>query len=473
MKNTKMKTKSNNIMKTAYIFFALFLLLMVYFTSFLLFTAKDVVNNPYNKRQEAFAEKVVRGKIYSNSYELLAQTVVDESGNETRVYPFDNLFAQTVGYNSNGKLGLELQYNYNLLSSDANGFEKIINEFKAEKNIGNNIITTLDVDAQKSASDALGNNSGAVIVLEPETGKILAMVSKPDFNPNQINEIYDELIANEEETSLNNRATMGLYTPGSTFKIFTLLEFIRENKDTYENYTYQCTGSITTDGITVSCFNNTVHGNENLLSSFANSCNSSFINLGLTLDKTNFASNCNKLLFNSELPLDFSYRKSEFNLDANTTNFMTAQTVMGQGETRVTPIHMAMMISAIANQGVLMQPYMVEYIENYQGTVIEKIQPQKYGKLIKSSEAEILKNYMREVVINGTASELNSNLYTAYGKTGTAQIDSGGKENSWFVGFAEKDGKKIAVAIVFEEVNPGQKYGVNAAKQIFDEYFNS
>jgi len=469
----KTKSKSNNIMKAAYIFFALFLLLMGYFSYFLLFTAKDVVNNPYNKRQEAFANKVVRGKIYSSNYDVLAQTIVDESGNETRVYPYDNLFAQTVGYNTNGKLGLELEYNYNLLSSDANGFEKIINEFKDKKNIGNNIITTLDVDTQKTASNALGNNSGAIIVLEPDTGKVLAMVSKPDFNPNQISEIYDELVANNEETSLNNRVTTGLYTPGSTFKIFTLLEFIRENKATYENYKYQCTGSITTDGITVSCYNNTVHGSENLLSSFANSCNSSFINLGLTLNKTQFTKNNNKLLFNSKLPLKFSYSESEFNLDENTTNFMTAQTVMGQGETRVTPIHMAMVVSAIANEGVLMDPYMVEYIENYQGTVVEKFQSKKYGKLIKASEAEILKTYMREVVLHGTASELNSNLYTAYGKTGTAQIDSGGKENSWFVGYAEKDGKKIAVAIVFEQVNPGQKYGVNAAKQIFDEYFNS
>lgn len=460
-------------MKSAYIFFALFLLLMGYFSYFLLFTADDVVNNPYNKRQDTFAEKVVRGKIYSNSYDILAETVVDESGVETRVYPFDNLFAQTVGYNTNGKLGLELQYNYNLLSSDANAFEKIINEFKGEKNIGNNIVTTLDVDLQQSAYNALGNNNGAVIILEPETGKVLAMISKPDFDPNQIEEIYDELIADEEETSLNNRATMGLYTPGSTFKIFTLLEFIRENNTIYENYSYQCTGSITTDGTTVSCYNNTVHGSENLLSSFANSCNSSFINLGLTLNKATFASNNKKLLFNSELPINFSYSKSEFVLNEDSTDFMTAQTVMGQGETRVTPIHMAMIASAIANEGVLMEPFLVEYIENYQGTVTQKFSSKKYSQLITKSESEILKTYMREVVVSGTASELNSDSYTAYGKTGTAQIDSGGKENSWFVGFAEKDGKKIAIAIVFEEVNPGQKYGVAAAKQIFDEYFNS
>lgn len=467
-----MKNNSNNIMKSAFIFFALFIMLIGYMSYFLLFPADEVVNNPYNKRQDTFVNKVVRGKIYSSSYDVLAETQVDDSGNESRVYPYGDLFAQTVGYNTNGKLGIELQYNYNLLSSHANVFEKLFNEFKGEKNTGDNVITTFDVSLQKTAYNALGNYSGAIVVIEPSTGKILSMVSKPDFDPNQINQIYDSIVSNEDDTSLNNRATLGLYTPGSTFKIFTLLEYIRQYDD-YQTYTYQCTGSIDAEGTIISCYNNTVHGSENLLSSFANSCNTSFINLGLNLDKNEFSQDLEGLLFNTRLPVSFPYSESRFELSSDTGMFMTAQTVMGQGETLVSPLHMAMFISAIANNGTLMEPYMVDHLENYQGTVFKKYNPQEYGNLVTSNEAETLKTYMREVVVNGTARELNSNMYTAYGKTGTAELNSQGLENSWFVGYAEQDGEKVAVAVVFEKVYPGQKYGVIAAKQIFDEYFKS
>ena len=459
-------------MKSAYIFFVLFFMLIIYLSYFLLFSADKIVNNPYNKRQDAFVENVIRGKIFSSSYDILAETQIDESGNETRIYPYGDLFAQTVGYNTNGKLGLELQYNYNLLTSNANIFEKFINEFQDEKNIGDNIITTFDVGLQKKAYDAIGNYTGAVVVIDPSTGEVLSMVSKPDFDPNQIADIYDTLISDENETSLNNRATLGLYTPGSTFKMFTLLEYMRQNQD-YSDYLYECTGSIIAGDASIGCYNNTVHGSEDLISSFSNSCNTSFINLGLSLNVDIFNNDVKKWLFNKSLPVEFPYSQSKFSLDSDSGEFMTAQTVMGQGETLVTPLHMAMFASSVANNGVLMEPYMIKYIENYQGTIVEKFNSKEYGNLLTKEEAEVMKTYMRDVVLSGTAKELNSDLYNAYGKTGTAELNSQGLENSWFVGFAEKDGRQIAVAIVFENVYPGQKYGVIAAKQIFDEYFNS
>jgi peptidoglycan glycosyltransferase len=120
-----------------------------------------------------------------------------------------------------------------------------------------------------------------------------------------------------------------------------------------------------------------------------------------------------------------------------------------------------------------MKPYLVEYMENYQGKLVKEYNAEEAKQLISAEEAEILKTYMRAVVTDGTARELNSGSYTAYGKTGTAQINSTGGQNSWFIGYGEKDGKKIVVSIVFEEVTSGQKYGVNAAKQIFDGYFDS
>ncbi len=471
-KKNKGELNSGNIIKTAYIFFALFILLIGYLSYFLIFQSSDVVNNPYNKRQEAFVENVIRGTVYSRDYDILATTNVDDDGTESRVYPYANLFAQSIGYNTNGKLGVELFYNYDLLTSDTNFFEKLVNEFKDEKDIGNNVITTFDVELQEVADDAIGDNKGAIIAIDPDTGEILSMISKPDFNPNEIEVIYDDIINDDSQTSLINRTTQGLYTPGSIFKLFTLYEYIKENPD-YENYNYQCNGSVLVEDVKISCFNNTVHGYEDLLESFANSCNSSFINLGLTLDKENFQNTCEELLFNNYLSVDFSYNKSELNINENTSDFMMAQTVMGQGETLVTPLHMAMIISSIANDGVLMKPYMVKYVENYQGKVIKETDNEKYGSFFTEDECEVLKKYLREVVLLGTASELNTEQYTVYGKTGTAQIDSGDNENSWFIGYGEKDGEKLVVAVVFEEVKPGSKYGVLAAKQLFDEYFKS
>lgn len=159
-------------------------------------------------------------------------------------------------------------------------------EFHDQKNIGDNVVTTLDVDLQSAAYNALGDNKGAVVIMEPSTGKVLAMVSKPSFDPNSVAANWDALNSDENSVLLN-RATQGLYAPGSTFKIVTTLEYMREHPDDYNSYSYNCTGSITYGDTTIPCANHAVHGAEDLASSFANSCNSSFCNIGMSLDVKN------------------------------------------------------------------------------------------------------------------------------------------------------------------------------------------
>lgn len=470
--SNKIRKKPNNeIMKVTFIFFGLFFVIMAYFFYFQVFESSDVINNPYNKRQDSFTQKVVRGIIYGSNKEILAQTVVDDEGNETRQYPYNNLFAQTVGISTHGKLGLESAFNFNLLTSNADITEKIMNEFKDEKNIGDNIITTLDVNLQQTAYDALGDNKGAVVVIEPETGKVLAMVSKPDFNPNQIDSIWDSLTADNTQSALVNRGTQGLYAPGSTFKIFTLLEYIRENPD-YGNYSYTCTGSFSVDNHTIDCFNKTRHGKENLLESFADSCNSSFSNIGLSLDLSSYGKLCKSLLFNSELPLSIAYNQSSFALGTDASAFDITQTSIGQGKTLVSPVHMAMIASALANDGVLMSPYLVDHTENYTGDVVKEFKKEKYGTLFTTDETNILREYMRAVITQGTGKKLNSDLYTAYGKTGTAETGIEDSDHSWFVGYAENGEKKVAICVVMENMNPGTSWSVNASKSIFDYYFS-
>lgn len=253
--------------------------------------------------------------------------------------------------------------------------------------------------------------------------------------------------------------------------MFTLLEYLKEKPD-YGNYSYNCRGSIKVEEYTINCAGGRWHGNEDLTASFANSCNSSFVNLGLTLDRNKLKETCSSLLFNSDLPLNIPYKQSKFVLDSNSSTFETMQTVIGQGKTLITPIHLAMIASALANDGVLMQPYMVTRVENHHGTAVKEYSPVKAATLFNGSEVTALKEFMRAVVTSGTGTKLNSDLYTAYGKTGTAQINDGSQSNSLFMGFAEKDNRKIAICVVMEDMPEGSTPAVPVAKAVFDEYFS-
>ena len=210
--------------------------MMGYMAYFNVAESQEVIRSPYNKRQDSFADRVIRGKILDHSGNVLAQTSVAEDGSETREYPYGNMFAHVVGYADQGKSGIESLANFELLTSNAFFLEKIQKEFQGEKNVGDNVVTTLDADLQEAAYDALGSQKGAVVVMEPSTGKILAMVSKPDFSPGDVAENWDSLNS-DENSALLNRATQGHYVPGSSFKLVTALEYMRENAD-YDSYSY-------------------------------------------------------------------------------------------------------------------------------------------------------------------------------------------------------------------------------------------
>ena len=181
--------------------------MMGYFAYFQFVKSEDFINSPYNKRQDLFARKVTRGEIISADGHILAETITDTDGTETRYYPYANMFAHVVGFSTNGKSGLESIANFNLLRSHTMTLEKVVNELQGEKNIGDNVVTTLNYDLQDTAYEALGKYDGAIVVMEPSTGKILAMVSKPDYDPNNIAEDWDELTAEDSESSvlLNRR----------------------------------------------------------------------------------------------------------------------------------------------------------------------------------------------------------------------------------------------------------------------------
>ena len=325
---------------------------------------------------------------------------------------------------------------------------------------------------QQAAYDALGENKGAVIVMEADTGKILTLVSKPDFDPNTLAENWEILNTDEENSPLLNRATNGSYAPGSVFKIVTALAYMRQDTD-YNSYSYDCQGSITEDNVTIRCFNGTVHGYEDLRSSFANSCNASFANIGLSLDVDGYRETAESLLFNKKLPSVMDYTKSSFVLDSKSGSAEIMMTAMGQGKTMVSPYHMALITETIANGGTLMQPYYVDKVTNYTGTEVKKNVPKSYKRIMTSEEAAQLKEYMAAVVSEGTGSVLSGRSYTVAGKTGTAEFSTSSKaSHAWFVGYAHREDKEdIAVAVIVEDSGSGSEYAVPIAKKIFDAYY--
>lgn len=474
MRGSKTSTNNREFSVITYMFLGLFICLMGYMVYFQVVKSEDFINSPYNKRQDSFATRIIRGEIRSADGKVLAQTNRDETGNETRYYPYGRLYAHVVGFASNGKSGLESTMNFNLLRSHSFILERMVNEIRGEKSVGDNVITTLDSRLQETAYNVLGSYDGAIIVLEPSTGRILAMVSKPDFDPNTISENWEYLTSEDsEESVLLNRVTQGMYPPGSTFKILTTLEYVRENPD-YGSFGYECTGSISSGATTIHCSGNQVHGPLNLQSAFARSCNSAYANIGLGLDKTKFAELCNSLLFNQTLPGNLGAKSSSFSLDTSSSDALVMQTAIGQGETLVSPYHMALLASAVANNGVLMRPYLVERTENENGIEVKAYNAAEWGRLFSEEEAALLQEYMKEVVTNGTGAKLNGASYTAAGKTGSAEFSNNkGESHSWFIGYAHQEGKAdIAVAIIAERGGTGSAVAVPAAKQIFDAYYS-
>lgn len=453
----------------SYFFVIIFASLIGYLAYFNSVKSEDFINSPYNTRQDTFSDRVVRGKIMSSDGEVLAQTNVSEDGTETRYYPYSNIFAHVVGYDSNGKSGLESEANFQLLSSHAFFLEQMKNEFLDRKNMGDTVVSTLNARLQTLAYQALGNRRGAVVAIEPKTGKILTEVSKPDFDPNTIAQNWEYVVNDENDSSLLNRATNGAYPPGSTFKVVTALDYFR-TKGTFEGYSYLCEGSITKEDHTISCYHGNVHGQEDFYSAFASSCNSAFADIGVELGGGSLRQTAEDLLFNKSLPLP-SYKKSIFTLDKKSGVPLTMQTAIGQGNTLASPMHMALITCAIANGGVVMRPYLIDKVENSAGEHVKTTDTAAYKRIMTNNEANLLGKLMKQVVTSGTASALNGRGYTAAGKTGSAEFNEQGDSHSWFIGYSNVDDPDLVVAVIVENGGSGSEAAVPIAGQLFDAYY--
>ena len=474
-KKTLIEKKTVDEMSYVSIFFVVVFFAMIIYTC--VYVRGNEIEwsiNSYNSRLEMLKKENERGTIYASNGEVLAITRIDEDGIEYRSYPYENAFSHVVGYESRGYLGIEALANYYLLHSHESLRGQVSNAMYGEKNEGDSVYTTLDVELQLAAYEALGNNDGAVIVTDPSTGKILAMVSKPDFNPNTLKEIWEDILVDSNNSVLLNRTTQGLYAPGSTFKIITTLEYLRENNNDITSYCYECDGAYRTEEGIINCYHGTKHKTVDLKNSFAQSCNSSYANIGSSLNEYRLKSTLKDLMFQSKLPLQLPTLQSKLVVDKNTTKQEMLQYSIGQGDTLMTPMHMNLITQAIANNGIMMEPMLLEKVTNNKGITVKTFKTDEYKELMTEEEASILKEFMNEVVISGTAKTLQSENYTSAGKTGSAEFKESSKDShAWFTGFAPYDNPEICVTVLVEEGGSGSRSAVPIAKKIFDVYFET
>ena len=478
-KNTSKKAapnpKANNgILGITYLIVALFLGLAVYMGYFLQVRSEDVINNSYNARLDSFSDRIVRGKIMAGDGTVLAETQVDAEGNETRVYYYGSVFDHAVGYSAKGKTGIEALANFYLLTSHVNLLEQVGNELSGRKNPGDNVYTTLDAELQQAAYAALGDRKGVVIAMEPDTGKVLAMVSKPGYDPNTLLQDWDRLTGEDNgEGQLLNRATQGLYPPGSTFKIVTALEYMREHPGDYRDYQFDCSGVYENGDYRIKCYHSTAHGHQDFTLAFANSCNGAFSSLGLGLNLGGFRNTAKDLLFNSPLPIaGLPYKQGSFNMEPGADTWEILQTSIGQGTTQITPMHNAMITAAIANGGTLMKPYFLDSVETAGGEEFKKFMPASYGSLMTAGEAAGLTELMRAVVTEGTGSAVRTDAYTVAAKTGSAEFETGKETHAWFTGFAPAESPRLVVTVLVEEGGSGGRVAAPIARQLFDIYMS-
>ncbi|MBR2264186.1 MAG: penicillin-binding protein 2 [Firmicutes bacterium] len=454
--------------KHLYLFLAA--LMILFLTKTMLIDGSKIRVNTYNPRLANAEEHYIRGSIYDASGNLLAYTKVESDGTKTRVYPFGETYAHVTGYSLRSKTCMELVLNEKLLSSDR-FTDQLEYLFGGDDIRGNNAILTIDGGLQQKAYELLKNVHGAVVISEPSTGKILALVSTPAYDPNTVSEEWEDL-TNRDDSPLYSRAMQGQYPPGSTFKIITSLAAYRDGS--LRNYEYDCEGEVEIGRTTLPCYHSTAHGEQDIYDAFANSCNTYFATLGLRIGGDDLRKTADSLHLNDRIDFVLPQSMSHVIVSDADNEQMIAETAIGQGQNQITPFSMNMIAAAIGNRGMLYRPYIVDRIENAEGKTVEKYLPAMYDSAVMTTdEADFLEQLMDGVIAYGTAYMLNDLPCDVYGKTGTAQIAEGDdtEPHSWFTGYTKVGGKTgIAITVMIE--NGAESYpALPIVHDLLDYYY--
>lgn len=458
---------SNNIKKVLIVFLLCFIALIVYISYFEIFVSPKIVSNPMNKRSWVKRNEVLRGTIYDRNGKPLTKSSKVNELTQKREYTGGDLFAHVLGYADvrYGITGLERKYDSDLMANDTDITSFFNIGKKKEEKIGHNLITTLNYDMQKKAFDMLGNRRGAVVALNPKTGEILTMVSKPSFNPNSLNKIWDAINADKNRPLLN-RAVSGLYPPGSTFKIITAASSL-ENINGIKSRTFHDNGKLVFNSKqSLSNYGGEVLGTLSFKNAFVHSSNVVFGQLGLDLGNEKLKATAEKFGFNKDIEADgIIIDNSKFPSYKKYEKGNIAQSAIGQSEVLASPMEMALVASTVANEGTMMKPTLVKKVITSKGNVVKEMKPESIGEVMTKDSANTLKEYMRAVVAGGTGTAANIAGLNICGKTGTADHGKG-KAHSWFAAFAPYENPQIAVAVIVEEGGQGAGAAAQIAAQV-------
>ncbi len=451
----------------------LVLVLVAQLTYLQVFHADSLADDPRNVRAAIRDFSRPRGEILTGDGEVVARSVeTDDELKFQREYPLGATFAQISGYQSFvfGNTGVEKTYNDDLVGRNAELQLRNIGDVLIGKETTGNVVLGVRADLQQAARDALADQRGSVVVLNPKTGLIQAMYSNPSYDPNPFAghdtdavTDYGELLQADPSKPDLPRTYREIFPPGSTFKAVTAtvgLETGVTTPDTVYPSITQLPLPLTNS--TIANFGNQSCGGT-LFQSFTKSCNTTFAKIGLDLAEQ-FPPGMSRFGIYSVPPLDVAPgavassgpRAGTFQTDAP----RYALAGIGQGDVAVTPLQMALVAAGIANGGVIMQPHVADEITDQDDNVIRRISPKPWMTATDPATAEEVKRMMISVVEGGTGTAAQIEGVTVAGKTGTAQTESGNKiPHAWFISFAPAEDPQVAVAVMIEH---GGNFGSEA-----------
>lgn len=459
------------------------------------FASEELLAKPGNLRSIYQEQKIWRGGIFDRNGEILAKSFSPEEaekllgrkvsptirppGNQypvqIRLYPKGDVFAHVVGTYSfiYGRTGLEDSLNKILLGLGPNESIQSVSQAVVDTSRrGNDVILTLDSKIQAAATAALKGKSGAAVAVEPKTGKILAMVSAPAFNPNELDQKFTEINAIGNQVFVNKSVNV-TYTPGSVMKPVTAAALLRAGLDV--NAVYNDTGKdrVEAKGESREVVDAVKEGlgSVDFFSALAKSSNTYFATRAALAGDRQFLQAARRFGFGQQLPLDNNLvRSSSINKTGVPPQLKLGELMdssYGQGEVQVTPLHMAMITASVANGGRMMRPGLVERVLNPKQETIYQFKPEVWQTPMSPAEAQLIQQGMVAAVEYGTARSLYINGVTMAAKTGTAELGDPGKPaHGWFVAYAPAEDPIIAVAVIVEHGKSGASSAGPIAREI-------
>ena len=433
---------------------AIFTALMLNITAGYLFRTDDLNNRAENRRtgDARFAQD--RGPIMVGNSPIAKSEPVKDRYKFQRSYPSGKLYAPITGYYSYvfGASGLERSFSDQLTGVDDSQFlDRLVNLLTGETPRGGTVETTIDARAQRAAWDGLNGRKGAVVAIDTKTGAIRALVSSPSYDPNQLatHDLKDsqkawEKLTDDPDRPMANRATREIYPPGSTFKLITAAAALESgiDPDTEIDATaFDLPGSTVT--ISGRCGGDQI----TLIHALEVSCNPGFARLGAELGADVLRAQAERFGFGDTFVDEIGSAASRFPEEPD--DAQTAMSAIGAFDVAASPLQMAMVAAAVANGGVVMEPYLVERVVSANLSVISQTLPRQHSTAVSETVADQLHDMMVSVVENGTGRRAQISGLTVGGKTGTAVPDENRRPYAWFTAFADE--VDLAVCVFIED----------------------